>query len=47
MDTSSLSFIENATEKPMQLFANWHNEAKEHIDPNLFLDTMTIAGLSE
>lgn len=31
----------------MQVFALWHNEAKENTDPNLFTDVMTIAGLSE
>ncbi|XP_055298077.1 pyridoxine/pyridoxamine 5'-phosphate oxidase 2 isoform X2 [Sitodiplosis mosellana] len=47
METSGLSFITNVPENPMQIFANWHNEANEHSDPNLFLDTMTIAGLSD
>ncbi|XP_031627842.1 uncharacterized protein LOC116343760 [Contarinia nasturtii] len=47
METSGLSFIANPPENPMQLFQTWHNEAKTNSDPNLFIDTMTIAGMDD
>lgn len=45
MEVSNLSFIANPPECPMQLFATWHDDAQQHIGS--YLDTMTIAGLSE
>lgn len=47
MESSDLSFIADTPENPMQLFASWHNEAKQNNDPELFTDAMTIANISE
>lgn len=47
MGESNLSHIENSPEKPMELFAEWHEEAKTFSDPELFYDVMTIAGFNE
>lgn len=47
MDVSGLVFIVNPPENPMQLFAQWHDVAKQNTDPNLFLDVMTIANRDE
>lgn len=47
MDVSNVAFIANPPENPMQLFAEWRDEAKQNTDPNLFLDAMTIANRDE
>ena len=46
-DVSDVAFIANPSENPMMLFAQWHDEAKQNTDPNLFLDVMTIANRDE
>lgn len=47
MDVSDLAFIANPSDNPMQFFAEWHSEAKQYTDPNLFLDVMSIANRDE
>lgn len=47
MDVSDVAFIAKPSDEPMQLFAQWHNEAKQNTDPNLFVDVMTIANRDE
>lgn len=44
---SDVAFIANPLANPMEMFAQWHDEAKQYSDPHLFMDLMNIANRDE